>query len=59
MDNCKHPPQRLFSWLTYDNTLCIGCCDCGEVISGAVDVQGNDIGPQIRLKNLRQIRKST
>lgn len=32
-ENCKHPPDRLFSWMAKDSTgeyLCIGCCECGK-----------------------------
>src|SRR3990167_11435719 len=32
---CKHPATRLYSWFAYDDTLCIACCDCGEVLKGA------------------------
>jgi hypothetical protein len=32
-ETCKHPPERLFSWMAEDCTgkyLCIGCCECGK-----------------------------
>ena len=32
---CTHPPTRLFTWFAYDSTLCVACCDCGEVLAGA------------------------
>ena len=32
---CAHPPKRLYSWRARDNTLCVGCCDCGAILSGA------------------------
>jgi hypothetical protein len=32
---CAHPPARLFTWFAHDDTLCIACCDCGEVLAGA------------------------
>ena len=32
---CNHPPARLFTWFAHDGTLCIACCDCGEVLAGA------------------------
>ncbi len=32
---CPHPPARRFAWHAYDGTLCVGCCDCGEVLAGA------------------------
>jgi hypothetical protein len=31
---CKHPPTRLYAWRAYDNTLCVACCECGEVLKG-------------------------
>ena len=34
---CTHPPTRLFSWYAHDGTLCIACCDCGEVLAGAAE----------------------
>jgi hypothetical protein len=34
---CAHPPTRLYAWTAYDETLCIGCCDCGAVLQGASD----------------------
>lgn len=34
---CAHPPTRLFSWHAHDNTLCIACCDCGDVLAGAAE----------------------
>ena len=33
-ESCKHPPNRVFAWTAYDNTLCSGCCNCGKVLSG-------------------------
>jgi len=33
--SCTHPPARLFAWFAYDGTLCIACCDCGDVLTGA------------------------
>ena len=36
MPDCKHPPRRLFTWFVND-TLCIGCCDCGTVLAGAAE----------------------
>ena len=32
---CAHPPARLFTWFAHDGTLCIACCDCGDVLAGA------------------------
>ena len=32
---CTHPPARLFAWFAYDGTLCMACCDCGNVLTGA------------------------
>lgn len=34
MDECKHPPARLYSWTAYDGTLCVGCCWCGKILQG-------------------------
>jgi hypothetical protein len=34
---CNHPPARLFTWFAHDDTLCIACCDCGEVLAGAAE----------------------
>jgi len=34
---CTHPPARLFSWFAHDGTLCIACCDCGDVLAGAAE----------------------
>jgi hypothetical protein len=34
---CTHPPARLFSWFANDGTLCIACCDCGDVLAGAAE----------------------
>lgn len=41
---CPHPPQRLWSWFARDDThrrgevLCVGCCDCGAVLLGGVEL---------------------
>ena len=41
-NKCKHPPARYYSWFAYNyrtgkkDILCIGCCDCGEILAGAV-----------------------
>jgi hypothetical protein len=32
---CNHPSARLFTWFAHDGTLCIACCECGEVLAGA------------------------
>lgn len=34
---CTHPATRLYAWHAYDGTLCVCCCDCGAVLSGAAD----------------------
>ena len=34
---CNDPPARLFTWFAHDGTLCIACCDCGEVLAGAAE----------------------
>ena len=34
---CKHPPERLYSWYAYDETLVVCCCECGKVLKGGVD----------------------
>jgi len=31
--SCPHVPERSSAWYVQD-TLCIGCCDCGEVLAG-------------------------
>ena len=36
VSDCKHPPERLYSWTAGDSTLCVGCCVCGEVLTGGV-----------------------
>lgn len=33
--NCRHPADRLFSWIAHDNTLVVCCNNCGEVLKGA------------------------
>lgn len=33
--DCTHPAKRHFVWKAFDGTLCICCCDCGEVLKGA------------------------
>lgn len=30
---CNHPAHRLFAWHVGD-ILCVGCCECGEVLQG-------------------------
>lgn len=32
---CKHKPSRIYAWRAYDGTMCVACCDCGEVLTGA------------------------
>jgi len=32
--DCQHPAKRLYSWHAYDGSLCVCCCDCGEVLRG-------------------------
>lgn len=34
---CSHPPSRYYSWFAYDGVLCIGCCDCGDILKGAIE----------------------
>ena len=36
-EECKHPPERVFSWFSSDGTFCAGCCDCGKVLAGAAN----------------------
>lgn len=31
---CSHPPHRLYSWVAFDGTLCVCCCECGAVLKG-------------------------
>jgi hypothetical protein len=38
--NCPHPPSRLYTWVAGDKTLCVACCECGEVLKGALSVEG-------------------
>ena len=33
---CKHPPERLYSWTAYDGVVCVGCCECGASLAGAL-----------------------
>jgi len=41
-NKCKHSPTRYYSWFAYNyktgenDILCVGCCDCGEILAGAV-----------------------
>lgn len=42
MNNCKHPPKRLYSWFVIDpetgeSIFCVGCCECGKILSGEVN----------------------
>ena len=58
--NCKHPPTRLYSWFAYDGTLCVGCCDCGEVLAGAADDSepgGAEAHPAHRIKTPRVLSR--
>ena len=36
---CKHPPHRLYSWEAFDGTICVGCCECGSVLRGAMSAE--------------------
>ena len=39
-ETCQHPAGRLFAWLADDPSgpvLCVGCCDCGQVLQGAAE----------------------
>lgn len=31
---CQHPPARLYAWGA-GGVLCVGCCECGQVLAGA------------------------
>jgi hypothetical protein len=33
---CKHPPERLHSWTAADGVVCVGCCECGALLAGAL-----------------------
>lgn len=33
-DNCQHPPARLYAWEA-GGVMCVGCCECGQVLAGA------------------------
>lgn len=60
---CTHPEERRFAWTVYDpiqegDYVCMGCCVCGAVLMGAVDRQGNAVGPQHRLSPKKKKRKS-
>jgi hypothetical protein len=51
MTTCPHPPEQHYAWAAYDSTLdddvlCLGCTACGAILSGAVDIQGEPVGPQ-------------
>jgi len=35
--DCKHPPERLFSWYAFDGTLCVCCCVCGSALKGGAE----------------------
>ena len=35
LKGCPHPPARIYSWFVGD-TLCAGCCVCGETLAGGV-----------------------
>lgn len=32
---CKHLSPRLFTWIAYDGTRVVCCCDCGTVLTGS------------------------
>jgi hypothetical protein len=37
MEECNHPPTRLYAWNAFDGVLCVACCDCGAVLKGAAE----------------------
>ena len=54
MTTCTHPEDHRFAWTVYDPAqegeyVCMGCTSCGQVLVGAVDIQGKPVGPQHRL----------
>lgn len=40
-----------------EDYLCHTCCECGAIINGAVDIQGNRVGPQWRYPRTKAKRK--
>lgn len=36
VEDCKHPPHRLYAWYAFDSTLCVACCDCGKPLKGVL-----------------------
>jgi len=40
---CRHPNHRKFAWWAFNyqtgqkDILCVGCCDCGEILVGGTD----------------------
>lgn len=62
MTACAHPETNRFAWTVPDpkegaDCLCMGCTVCGEVLVGAVDLQGNLVGPQHQLQSERKETK--
>jgi hypothetical protein len=45
-NTCTHPPTRLFSWHV-DGVLCVGCCECGEILRGAYVLENETDVPLI------------
>ncbi len=49
LDNCPHPIPRQFAWWAMNtdtgkaDILCVGCCECGEVLQG-VEACGHPTG---------------
>ena len=59
MTACAHPETSYFAWTVPDplddsHIVCMGCVACGQVLSGAVDLQGNPVGPEHRLGSKRK-----
>ena len=40
---CLHPSRKLYAWFAFNHLngktdiLCIGCCECGEIIKGGYE----------------------
>lgn len=59
---CPHPPDRAYAWWVYDpveqdDVLCHGCTQCGAILSGGVDDDGQPVGPVRTGRGMKGKRK--
>lgn len=46
--NCKHPPEKLYSWFAYNHETgkndfrCVGCKQCGEILRGRAGLEARN-----------------